>query len=173
MKKYIRYAKPISYEKEKRKRKKVKYIVIHNTGNYKDTAKNNADYFATGNMGEVGAHLFIDRDGKIAKSIALNRTAYSVEGGLFTSKNGAASLFGVCTNYNSVSIELCDIIDKPVSEKQLKALIKTIKYVKRYCKNVKYIVRHWDVNGKDCPHYYKGVNNKEWEKLWKKLKTYI
>lgn len=169
---YKRLAKPISYEKEKRKRKDVKYIVIHNTGNYKDTAKNNADYFATGNIRKAGAHIFIDRDGKIAKSIPLNRTAYSV-GGLFSTDNGAGSLVTVCTNYNSVSIELCDIVNQPVSEKQLKALIKTIKYVKRHCKNVKYIVRHWDVNGKDCPHYYKGVNNKEWKKLWKKLKAYI
>ncbi|MBO7734359.1 MAG: N-acetylmuramoyl-L-alanine amidase [Methanobrevibacter sp.] len=169
---YKRYAKPISYEKEKRKRKNVKYIVIHNTGNYKDTAKNNADYFATGNTREAGAHLFIDRDGKIAKSIPLNRTAHSV-GGLFSTSDGAGSVYTFCTNKNSVSIELCDIVNQPISNKQLKALIKTIKYVKRYCKNVKYIVRHWDVNGKDCPHYYKGVNNKEWEKLWKKLKTYI
>lgn len=169
---YKRLAKQISFENKKRKRKDVMYIVIHNTGNYKDTAKNNADYFATGNTRKAGAHLFIDRDGKIAKSIPLNRTAYSV-GGFFSTSYGAGSLFNICTNRNSVSIELCDIVNQPISEKQLKALIKTIKYVKRYCKNVKYIVRHWDVNGKYCPNYYKGVNNKEWEKLWKKLKTYI
>ena len=58
---YKRLAKSISYNSKKRSRKDVKYIVIHYTGNTGDTAKNNADYYATGNTREAGAHFFVDK----------------------------------------------------------------------------------------------------------------
>ena len=58
---YTRIANHNSYSYIKRKRKDVKYIVIHFTANKGDTAKNNADYFATGNTRQVGAHFFVDK----------------------------------------------------------------------------------------------------------------
>lgn len=39
--------------------REVKYIVIHYTGNSKDTAKANANYFAGGSRG-ASAHYFVD-----------------------------------------------------------------------------------------------------------------
>lgn len=78
-------AKSISYDSKKRKRKDVKYIVIHYTGNNGDTAKNNATYFSKSNTREAGAHFFVGKKGAIYKSINMNRTAWAV-GGLYTQK---------------------------------------------------------------------------------------
>ena len=57
-------AKKISYG-GKRNCKDIRYIVIHFTANKGDTAKNNADYFSTGNERMAGAHFFVDKKGDI------------------------------------------------------------------------------------------------------------
>lgn len=156
-------AKSISYDSvHKRKMTDVEYIVIHNTGNRGDTAKGNANYFATANSRQAGAHFFIDRKGQIYKTIDLTRTAWSVGGSGYARTNGAGSYYGKCKNTNSISIELCDIVDKYPSEKQIKACKWLIKRLKKKCPNVKSILRHWDVNGKPCPQKFVGKNNKFW-----------
>lgn len=163
------WAKKISYDtSKKRNRNDVKYIVIHYTGNKNDTAKNNALYFAKTNTREAGAHFFVDSKGEIYQSIPMTRTAWSV-GGLFNCLHGAASLYNKCTNYNSVSIELCNAVEK-VTNKQTSATKNLIKYIREKCPNVKTIVRHWDVNGKACPLPFVGKNNEEWVKFYNKIK---
>lgn len=143
----------ISYSDKKRNRKNVEYIIIHNTGNKGDTAENNGKYFSNGNIRQAGAHFFIDQNGVVVKSINLNRTAWSVGGERYGdwALTGGAKLYGVATNLNSVSIELCDIIDKDPSEEMINAVWRTIKYICRYCPNAQHIIRHFDVNGKHCP----------------------
>lgn len=170
MKIYKNYkAKKISYDSSKKRNKKtdVKYIVIHYTGNKGDTAENNAKFFATSNTRSAGAHFFVGTKGKVYKSIPMNRTAWAV-GGKYSLNNGAGSYYGKCTNYNSVSIELCDCVNG-YSVKQAKATKKLIKYIRKYCPNAKTIIRHWDVNGKQCPLPMVGKNNK----MWKKFKNEI
>lgn len=160
-------AKIISYDSKKRKRKDVKYIVIHYTGNNGDTAKNNATYFAKSNTREAGAHFFVGRKGAIYKSINMNRTAWAV-GGLYSHTNGAGTYYGKCTNYNSVSIELCDCV-KGYSKKQATATKKLIKHIQKYCPNATTIIRHWDVNGKKCPLPMVGINNSMWKQFKKEI----
>lgn len=167
MKMYKRLAKPISYCKIKRKRSNVAFIVIHYTGNKTDTAKNNADYFAEKNTRTAGAHFFVDSDGNIARSIPMNRSAWAV-GGFYTRDDGSARFYKVCNNYNSVSIELCNAVSGYTPE-QAKAVKKLIKYIRRYCPNAKKVIRHWDVNGKDCPKPMCGSNNKKWNKFLKDI----
>lgn len=166
MKMIRKMAKNISYDKKKRSRKSIKYIVIHYTGNDRDTAKGNAYYFANGNTRQAGAHFFVDRYGNIARSIPMNRTAWAV-GGFYSNDKGAGSYYNKCTNYNSVSIELCDNVYNDPSKTQIKAVKKLIKYIRKYCKNANTIIRHWDVNGKSCPVRMIGKNNKSW-KVFKK-----
>lgn len=146
-------AKSISYAYEKRNKNTISYIVIHNTGNNNDTAENNGKYFANTNTRKAGAHFFIDQEGVVVKSIDLNRTAYAVGGAKYEScsKTGGGKLFGEVYNGNSVSIELCDIVNKEPSEKMLKSVWETILYINKHCPNIKGIVRHFDVNGKPCP----------------------
>jgi len=159
----------VSYADKKRDRKDVKYIVIHNTGNKGDTAVNNGDYFAHGNVRAAGSHFFVDQKGDVVKSINLNRTAFSVGGNKYSdcSVTGGGKLYGEVTNANSVSIELCDIIDKEPSEEMLKAIWRTIKYIRKYCPNAQTIVRHFDVNGKHCPQ--KMTDEDAWNKFQLKL----
>lgn len=158
-------AKPISYDyTRKRNRKSVDYIVLHYTGNKGDTAYGNCRYFQTGNTRQAGAHFFVDQQGNIYKSIPMNRTAWSV-GGYFTKANGAGKYYLKCTNYNSVSIEMCDCATKDPSPAMRKAIKKLIKYIQKYCPNAKTLCRHWDVNGKSCPSRLTGTNNERWNKL--------
>ena len=160
MKMYKRLEKPVSYSKIKRKRSDVKFIVIHYTGNSFDTAKNNVDYFAERNTRNAGAHFFVDSYGNIARSIPMNRTAYAV-GGLYSKCNGASKYFECCMNYNSVSIELCNCTSTYTKE-QAKAVKKLIKYIRKYCCNANKVIRHWDVNGKNCPAPMVGTKNNLW-----------
>ena len=166
---YKRHAKKNSYKYGyKRDRDVVVGIILHNTGNVGDSAKNNADYFATGNERSAGAHIFIDRAGLSALSVNLNEVAWSVG----DSANGHGVYYNTLNNTNTVSIELCDIVNKPISTEQLDKLIQVIVYIKKKCPNVRYIQRHYDITTKDCPHYY--VSNKEkWHELQKTLLQYI
>lgn len=109
MKMYKRLALHYSYEPIKRSRDNVAYIVIHFTGNKNDTAKNNADFFATGNTRNAGAHFFVDSTGKIARSVTMNRIARAV-GGFYSNDDKAAQYYKKCTNANSVSVELCNAV---------------------------------------------------------------
>ena len=166
-----RLAKGISYG-GKRDRNDIKYIVIHYTGNKKDTAKGNADYFATSNTRQAGAHFFVDKKGEIWKSIKMNRIAWAV-GGKYTISGGAGSYYGKCTNTNSVSIEMCDCTVN-VGWKQMLAVRKLVQYIQKKCPNAKTIIRHWDVNGKACPAPMIGKDNKKWKHLYNKItKDYL
>lgn len=163
MKKII--AKSISHSRGTRDKKKVTSIVIHYTGNKGDTSENNGKYFADGNTRKAGAHFFVDRSGDIVKSIYLKYTAWSVGGSKYSdcTKTGGGKYYGVITNQNSVSIELCDIVDKYPSKKQIEGVKKVIKHIRKYCPNAKKVVRHFDVNGKQCPASM--VNEKTWKRF--------
>lgn len=160
-------AKSISYSNQVRdKAAVVEYIVIHNTGNIGDNAYNNGIYFRDRNTRQAGAHFFVDRGGAIIKSIPMNRTAWAVGGDKYTGTKGA-KYFGKCTNYNSVSIELCDIVDKDPSPVQIAAVNELIKYIQKYCPKAKTVIRHYDVTGKNCPARF--VDTKKWNTLKKEL----
>ena len=160
MKMTTKYATSISYG-NKRPLSNIKYIVIHYTSNEGDTAQNNLDYFANVNEKETGAHFFVDKKGKVGKSIAMNRTAWAVGRDYRSGRKGEATYFGKCTNANSVSIELCDMRSKTNWE-QMYATRKLVKYIQSKCPNAKTIIRHWDVNGKDCPAPFTGSGNEKW-----------
>ena len=160
MKMTTKYAKSISYG-NKRPLSNIKYIVIHYTGNKGDTAQNNLDYFANGNTRQAGAHFFVDKKGNVGKSIPMSRTAWAVGGDHRSGRKGEAAYFGKCTNANSVSIELCDMRSKTNWE-QMYATRKLVKYIQSKCPNAKTIIRHWDVNGKNCPAPFTGSGNEKW-----------
>jgi N-acetylmuramoyl-L-alanine amidase CwlA len=160
MKMIKKNAKSISYG-GKRSLNNIKYIVIHYTGNKGDTALNNLDYFANGNTRQAGAHFFVDKAGKIGKSIAMNRIAWAVGGNHKSGRKGEAAYYQKCTNANSVSIELCDMCVKTNWEQML-ATRKLVKYIQSKCPNAKTVIRHWDVNGKECPAPFVGTSNEKW-----------
>ena len=162
---YARKAKSVSYG-ALRNKKNIKGIVIHYTSGSKDTAKNECDYFATGNTRSAGAHIFIDYEGKSGRSIPLTRTAWSVgnPGGCYQ----RGTYYSTLNNSNTVSIELCGIANRFASEVQIEETEEVIRWIKRSCPNVQYIVRHYDIVRKNCPAPYV-ENEKAWRQLQKRL----
>lgn len=158
---------------KKRKHSDIKFIVIHYTGNNNDKPENNARYFQTGGRG-ASAHFFIGQDGTIVKSVNLDRVAWSVGGKKWSdcAKTGGGKYYGICTNANSVSIELCDNAILSPSEKQVKAVAEVIKYIRKHCKNANQIIRHFDVNGKHCPDLMTDVDNERHER-WITFKSEV
>ena len=82
---------------------KIKYIVIHYTGNDGDTDENNGKYFHN-NIVKASAHYFVDDD-SVTQSVPDKYVAYSV-GGKYSTAGNAGKYYGKCTNANSLSIEL-------------------------------------------------------------------
>lgn len=151
-----------------RDRSAIRYIVIHNTSNSNDTAEANGRYFQREGI-NASTHFFIDRKGVVVKSVPLNKTAWSVGGRKWNdcSKTGGGRYYGKCTNDNSVSIELCDIVKKDPSDAQIQAVRSTIRYIRKYCPNAKTVIRHFDVNGKHCPVRY--MDSRKWGDLYERL----
>ena len=97
------------YNHDKASGRKIKYIVIHWVG-AASTAVNNGTYFQGGDRG-ASAHYFVN-DTHIVKSVRERDIAWAVgshglldQGSPYAKYGG--SLFGKCTNQNSVSIEMC------------------------------------------------------------------
>lgn len=159
---YYQKALPLSYYQQKRdKAAVVKYIVIHNTANVGDSAKNNVNFYAFWNDREAGAHFFVDQEGLIGRSIPMELTAFSV------GDKGTGNLKNIVTNENSISIELCDIVTKEPSDAMAKSVVELIRYIQKYCPNAKTIVRHYDVTGKTCPKAM--VDNDKWGKFLNRI----
>lgn len=144
---YKRLAKSFSYGRS-RDIKDIDFIVVHYTANANDTAKNNVDFFATGNTRSAGAHYFVGRDG-VAESVPAKLVAWSV-GDKQAKLNGGGTKMKVCFNSNSVSVELCsfktwnDAVAKIAAE-FISALRSDLLIKKEN------IIRHYDVTGKLCP----------------------
>ena len=135
----------------------VAYVVMHYTGNVKDTAKANADYFSGAGRG-ASAHLFVD-DSEIYQSVELRDTAWHC---------GAKQYYHAeCRNANSIGIEMCCTAGNyKISEKTKKNAAYLCAHI---CKVIgvsaegvdKYVVRHYDVTHKSCPAQMAG-NSGEW-----------
>lgn len=130
-----------------------KWLVIHFTANDGDNATNNGKYFKN-NVVKASAHYFVDDD-TIVKSVEEDYVAYAVGG---KKLNSGGIYHGVVTNYNSISIELCDTVKDGkynVSAKTRANAIELAKdIVKRHNIDKSHVVRHYDITGKMCPKYF-------------------
>lgn len=135
----------------------IRYLVIHYTGNDGDTAAANARYYRDTVVG-ASAHYFVDDDGAY-RSVPELTAAWAVGGKKWAdcARTGGGTLYGVVTNGNSISVELCDTRRDGVygaSEETLRnaaALCREI--MARYKIPPERVVRHFDVTGKHCPAY--------------------
>lgn len=141
------------------RRRKTLYIVIHYTGNKKDSAKANAQYFAREKK-LAGAHFFVDATGVYASTPEAN-TAFSV-GKLYNSKH--APLWRKCMNSNSLNIEIaCDAGGYTSTQGAINNAIELTKIkMREYGIPASHVVRHYDVCGKDCPGYW--LDDGKWER---------
>ena len=153
----------------------IRYIVIHYTGNDGDTAMNNAKYYAS-TVVKSSAHYFVD-DKEIVQSVPDLHTAWAVGGGKYPScpQTGGGTLYNICRNTNSISIELCDTerngVYAPAPETVKAALALTRSLMQKYNIPQKNVIRHFDVTGKLCPAYWAGRENAaKWKaEFWNKL----
>lgn len=145
----------------------VSYIVIHYTGNKKDTAWANANYFQSPNRG-ASAHFFVD-DREIYQSIELRDVAWHC---------GANTYYhNVCRNSNSIGIEMCCTAG---NYKMSKTTITNTAHLTAYlCKQLgitadkvdAYVLRHYDVTHKLCPApFSNSVNDADWIAFKKQVK---
>ncbi len=147
----------------------VKFIVIHYTGNTKDTAKENATYFHNGSRGS-SAHLFTDDD-SCYQSVALNNAAWAV-GGTKVYKHAE------CRNINSISIEMCCSGNSIVSEKTINntayLCAELCKYIGITADTVDtFVLRHYDVWDKQCPAQWATENSAGWTTFKEKVKAIL
>lgn len=159
-------AKDISYSGT-RDISKIKYIVLHYTGNEKDTAKNNANYFSINgsNTRKAGAMFFVDET-SIYQTLNDTQIGNSVGGGTQSSHH---PYYKICTNANSISIEMCTSGNYEVSEQTEANALELTKYLmKKYNIDVNHVIRHYDVNGKSCPSV-SFRNGDRWSKFISKL----
>lgn len=145
------------------------YIVIHYTGNSTDTAKANANYFYNVNR-KSSAHYFVD-DTKVYEVVSPDNTSWAV--GV---NYGYNNLFGKCTNYNSINIEMCSTKGKISDKTFANTVALTKKLMKTYAITQGRVVRHYDVCSKICPGWkgWIGSNDNLWKKFKKELgKDYV
>ena len=141
---------------------KVEYIVIHYTANDGDTDANNGNYFANNVVG-ASAHWFVDDD-SATLSVPEDRIAWHC--GALSYKHPR------CRNGNSIGIEICDDVRNGVIYPSAKTIANAIELTKQKMKEydvpAENVIRHFDVTGKSCPHYW--VENAKWRsEFWNKL----
>lgn len=145
------------YNYSNRNGNSIKYIVLHYTGNTKDTAYNNVKYFSQCDR-NASAHYFVD-DKEIWQSVEDNNASWAIGGG---------TSYGP-TNRNSISIEMCCSGNYVVSDQTETNAVELTKYLmNKYNVPVSNVVRHYDCNTirKVCPNW----NANNWDR-WTKFKS--
>jgi len=126
-------------------------LVLHNIGNPGTTAKQNRDYFAS--LAEtqdrhVSSHFIVCLDGSIIQCVPVYEMAYASN----------------IRNEDTLSIEVChpDDTGRFTDESYAAAVRLAAWLLKRYNMSPEAVIRHFDVQGKECPRYF--VDNPDaWE----------
>ena len=150
----------------------IKYIVIHYTSNDGDTDENNGKYFAN-NVVNASAHYFVDDD-SVTRSVPDNYVAWSVGGNKYSNcaSTGGGKFYGIATNNNTLSIEICDDVKNGVVYPSAATIENVIAFTKakmnEYGIPKENVIRHFDVTGKSCPAYW--VDDAKWKaEFWNRL----
>ena len=123
-----------------------KYIVIHNTGNYKPgaTAQAHASSLRNGYIDDMSWHIVTD-DKDIYQCLPWSRGAWHV------GVNYGGRLFGTVNNHNSIGIEMCVNAGYDYE----KAFQNTVKACKMVMQELGIpadrVYRHYDICAKQCP----------------------
>ena len=149
----------------------IKYLVFHYTGNDGDQAANNAAYFQN-NIVQASAHYFVD-DTTVWRSVPDLKVAWAVGGKKYANadKTGGGTMYGMITNTNSISIEMCDTIRNGIYQASEATLANAAalgrELMEKYGIPLRNVYRHFDVTGKHCPSYL--VNAQKWAEFKKRL----
>ena len=145
----------------------IRYLVFHYTGNDGDSDESNGKHFHN-HIVKASAHYFVDDS--VTQSVPDNYIAYSVGGKCQSSHH---PLYKVCTNSNSISIEMCDCFKNGVVEITDKTIENAIELgkmlMKKYNIPIDRVIRHYDVNGKACPNCNGLLNDANWNAFRSRL----
>lgn len=168
--------------------KKHDFIVLHYTAGTRSTegvAEQVADMFKN-SAREASADFIVD-DAKIVQynPDLDNRSCYSVGGSLYSSMSTSegGKYYRKCTNYNSISIEMCSRkkdtssllatdTDWYLTDATVNNARQLVKYLMdKYSIDIDHVIMHHHVNGKVCPNPW-CVNEAALAK-WNKFKDSI
>ena len=133
----------------------IEYIVVHWVGNAGSSAMANRNYFnnlANTHLAYASSHYIVGLAGEVVICIPDNEVAFH---------SGSWSM-----NRKSIGIETChpDWGGK-FSNITYNSLVElTAELCIKYQIKINNVIRHYDVTGKDCPHYYV-QNTGEWQKF--------
>lgn len=168
------------YGKTVRSLTDIKYVVMHYTANTgtSATAQGNAIWFSQSTR-KASAHYCVRSGEPIYYCVPLEYPAWSVGDNSYSAANGGATLKGICTNQNSVSIEMVSCSDSsgeyyiPEATQNLAAEL-AANLVKQLGLTIDNVVRHYDVTGKLCPEpmskTFSGVDKTS---AWKAFKAKV
>lgn len=140
---------------------RIQYLVIHYVG-ATGGAKANCEYYAGGDRG-ASAHYYVDFDGSIWQSVEDKDIAWHCGGKKYPETKGG-TYHGICTNANSIGIELCvrnrgskadTSRDWYFEDATVESAIEwTRELMAKYHIPADHVIRHYDVVGKICPNPY-------------------
>ena len=138
---------------------KIKYIVIHFTGNKNDTANGNAKYFSQDGR-NASAHYFIDKTECVQVVSDLDKAWHVGDG------KGKYNI----SNSNSIGIEMCGDNGDISATTEANTLILVKELMQKYNVSKDRIVRHYDASRKNCPAPFN--NDGKWTR-WNSFKAKI
>jgi len=151
----------IKYNFTEGRKDKIKYIVIHDTGNKGKgaNAESHFIYFNGGNR-NASAHYFVD-DKEILQLVEDINTAWHVGDG--------KGKYGI-TNANSIGIEICVNSDGDYAKAVKNAIMLTKHLMAIYKVDFNNVVRHYDASRKICPASMQPNNWEGWENFKRELR---
>lgn len=147
--------------------REVSYVVMHYTGNVKDSAQANAKYFQGSGRG-ASAHFFVDET-SIYQSVKMHDIAWHCGAKQYVHNS--------CRNTNAIGIEMCTSGNSRISETTKKHAVQLCACI---CQKLgitskqvdTYVLRHYDVTGKNCPAQMAGPSD-EWKKFKEDVKKIL
>ena len=134
-----------NFSESNRKSSDIDTLVIHYTGNDGDTAENNGNYFKN-NVVETSAHYFVD-DTTVVRSVA--------------DKNIAWHAGDWNINCRSIGIEIAGSTTECKGKTLENVIALTKELMKKYNISKERVIRHYDANGKLCPAFWCGSQQKD------------
>lgn len=145
-----------NFTESNRKSSEIDTLVIHYTGNNGDTAENNGNYFKN-NVVETSAHYFVD-DTTVVRSVA--------------DKNIAWHAGDWDINCRSIGIEIAGSTTECTGKTLENVILLAQRLMEKYNIPKERVIRHYDANGKLCPAFWCGSQQKDRlfrEQFWNKL----
>ncbi len=158
----------------------IKYLAIHYVGATGD-AKANVNYYNQKTTTNASADFFVGHNGDIWQYNPDPKARYCWAVGGKKQSSAGGTLYGVATNANCISIEMCvktkgsknaNSPDWYFTDATIDATVELAKYLMDlYDIPLSNVIRHFDVNGKACPGVVGWNSRSGSEAKWNEFKA--